>query len=128
MILALLATGYAADDEVREYKPPPTFALVMPLGVPQFAQRRPLPGLGYMAVQGAGIGFGVYASTRMWQATAIDDLDAERSWRMASWGGIAGGVAGYFVSTLDGSRYNEVHSQAYLERASAWESAQAAAP
>ena len=123
MILALLSTAFA-DDEA--YRPPPTIALVAPLGVPQFAQRRPLPGLAFFAVQGAGIGFGSYASVRMWQATELEDIDAERSWRMASFGGIATGAAGWFVSTLEGSRYHQVQTEAYYQRGLAWEQAQAA--
>lgn len=122
MILALLGTVLAADEG---YKQPPTIALVLPLGVPQFTQRRPGAGAAFLAVQGVGIGLASYSSVEMWRAVALEDIDAERNWRMASMGGVALGVGGWFGSALEGSRYNDVHGRQMYANAVAWEAAQA---
>jgi len=122
--LASEAEPNAAQLE-REYKQPPTIALVMPLGVPQLAQRRWARGATYFLIQGGGFALGSYATNRMYDASEAEDLDGERYWKMWSFAGIATGTATWFVSVMDGSRYNQVQTEAYYQRAVEWEQARA---
>ena len=126
LMLPLAGPAVASETEdADEYKQPKAIALVAPLGVPQFAQKRWVRGATYLAVQSGGFAFGSYATNRMYDATEAEDFDGERTWKMLSFAGIATGTATWFISVVDASHYNQVQTEAYYQRAVEWEAAQA---
>ena len=123
-IFLLSAVAFASEDE-PEYRPPPSIALVAPLGVPQLSQRRWGLGATFSLVQVGGFTFGGVATSRMYAAGELEDYEGERTWKMLSFAGIATGTATWFASVLEASRYHQVHSEAYYRRAVEWEQARA---
>ncbi|HJN75170.1 MAG TPA: hypothetical protein QGF58_14670 [Myxococcota bacterium] len=123
-IFLLSAVALASEDE-PEYKSPPSIALVAPLGVPQLSQRRWGLGAMFSLLQVSGFTFGGVATNRMYAAGELEDYEGERTWKMLSFAGIATGTATWFISVLDASRYHQVHSQAYYQRAVEWDRARA---
>ena len=132
MLLSLLLLTNPAQAEAPEAAPtlgqPRAFTIVMPFGTPQYVLGRPKAGLSFMSAQLVGFGFGAFASARMWQSFEAEDYEAERSWRMASWGGIATGSAAYFGSVLHGSRLYQLQGEQLAASARAWETQLAAGP
>jgi hypothetical protein len=128
-LLLLTRPALAADPEgAPELHQPRAFTIVMPFGTPQYVMGRPKAGLAFTGAQLAGFGFGTFASVRMWQAFEAEDYEAERSWRMASWGGIASGSAAYFGSVMHGSRLYQLQGEQMAASATSWQTQQALGP
>ena len=127
-LLLLLSPARAAEDTGPQLHQPRAFTIVMPFGTPQYVMGRPKAGAIFTGAQLAGFGFGTFASVRMWQSFNAEDYDAERSWRMASWAGIATGGAAYFGSVLHGSRLYQLQGEQMELAARQWETQQAMGP
>lgn len=92
----------------------------MPLGVPQYLQRRPAPGLTFGAIQAAGIGLTAWSSVRMRAAAEEERIDDELRMRMVSLIGVGFTSGAWFGSVIDGARYYELQGEQMAQSAYAW--------
>ena len=125
MLLALLAL---APPALAAENPniAPGITVVLPLGVPQFAQGRSKRGFIYGGLQLAGGALTTTALMRM-RTLAADgtDIEAELTWRMVSAGSTAFTAGAWFASTLDASRYRQLQLEQLQEATMAWDLARA---
>ena len=95
----------------------PGWALIMPLGVPQFAQHRSVPGLVFGGVQAAAFGGASAAMVGMRRANEAGDVDRELTLRLVSVGAVAVGAGAWFGSITEASHAQQT---ARADAARAW--------
>lgn len=95
----------------------PGWALIMPLGVPQFAQHRSVPGFVFGGIQAAAFGGATAAMVSMRRANEAGDVDRELSLRLVSVGAVAVGGGAWFASVTEASHAQQT---AQADAARAW--------
>ena len=99
------------------------WTVVLPFGLPQFVQHRPIAGAAYAAVQGAGAAGAVWTGLAL--GNALDEEQGERfdRWRLPNALCVTALAGGWFVSAVDALHARDVASREQADRARAWDAA-----
>lgn len=98
----------------------PGWALVLPLGLPQYFQHLPRRGLVYTATQVVGLGVTGLGTWQMREAAAAGDIDRELNLRLVTAGSVAVVGGSWFLSGVDASHHNDVVAEELVLHARAW--------
>ncbi len=104
-------------------EPPPTWTVVMPLGVPQFTHGEPKRGLVFGGLQAAAIGTTVFAQLRALELGQSDNSGSreELTWRVVSSASTGLACLGWLASVIDGSRLHDAALAPSAAGAREWE-------
>lgn len=116
LLLALLLTPPATAEEPRQ----PGWTLVLPFGAPQYIQRRPGWGAGFMTAQALGVGGAVWSGVAIERAVEAEDYERELQLRAVSAVTVGLTAASWFGSVLDGARYYQLQGEQMAAQAQAW--------
>lgn len=114
LLLPLLMSAPALAESA------PGFALVLPLGVPQYAQHRPRPGVIFTSTQALGVAATVLGTVAMRNAATAGDIDRELNLRLATAGTVAFTLGSWMVSAIDASHHEDVLSEELARRSREW--------
>jgi len=101
-----LLSPEAGAEEVREIPSP--WAMVLPLGVPQFATQQKAKGLAFGGLQALGIGGALYSGFEMVRLAEEGEVDQELRMRTVSAFSVGLAGAAWLVSVIDGSHARDV--------------------